>query len=312
MLPLNQIDSDDATPKTELRPLIDSIRSLGIVHPLLVRRRGSRYALVAGRKRLAAANVLRMATVPCLVHELDDTEAEAFANADNLGGTLAAPDTTNTAVVTAVRQLVTKHLASIRTAADAVGAGAPPMGRSTFDLIKAHAWRAARLSDVLDLLTGAPPPQGRDRSVGAIVDDVVEGFAPEGRLNQFSVTSQIRDDVSSKGLNAHDVSAGLAAALFAMLPLLEQTEHPALTVKAGAGGPSSVVLEVSQSDSPVSAGFAQHFFDDDAPTIRPGGYAAVAGALAVKALAERGGGTAAFEAQPQGGCALKLTLIRRP
>src|SRR5262249_40770446 len=61
-----------------------SIREHGIVHPLLVRSRDKRFSVVAGRRRLAAARILRLPAVPCLVHDLDDRQAAALASADNL------------------------------------------------------------------------------------------------------------------------------------------------------------------------------------------------------------------------------------
>jgi hypothetical protein len=46
MVPIGQIDADAAIPTADLRLLIESIRSYGIVHPLLVRRQTGRYAIV--------------------------------------------------------------------------------------------------------------------------------------------------------------------------------------------------------------------------------------------------------------------------
>src|SRR5262245_1963633 len=311
MLPIAQIDDEDATARVELRPLIESVRSHGIVHPLLVRRRGSRYTVVAGRRRLAAAHILRLTAVPCIVHELDDAQAAALAAADNLTTGLTPQDAERSPIPVAVRQVVADHLATIRTCADALANGLPAMSRSVFDLIRAHAWRAARLGDALDLLLNAPPPAGRDRSLSTIVDAVVEGFGPESRLNGFTLRAHIRDDLSLSGLNAHELLGGLSAALLATLPLVEHALRPTILIKGSAGASGSVVIDVTQSDASVSVGLARHYFDDDAPHTRPGGYAAAAGALAAKALAERYGGTATFEGAPHGGSTLRLTLVRR-
>jgi hypothetical protein len=311
MLPIAQIDDDESPPRTELRPLIESIRSHGIVHSLLVRRRGSRYAVVAGRRRLAVAHMLRLTSVPCIVHELDDAQAAALAAADNLTTSRAPEDAERSPIPMAIRQVVADHLATIRTCADALAVGLPAMSRSVVDLIRAHAWRAARLGDALDLLLNAPLPPGRDRSFSTIVDAVIEGFAPESRLNGFTIRSHVRDDLSLSGLSAHELLGGLSAALLATLPLVEHAMRPTILVKGAPGASGSVVIEVTQSDAPVSVGLARHYFDDDAPQSRPGGYAAVAGALAAKALAERYAGTATFEGVPSGGSTLKLTLVRR-
>jgi ParB family chromosome partitioning protein len=69
-VPISKIESHHEFSQSDLRPLIDSIRSQGVVQPLLVRRQHPLYLVVAGRKRLAAAQMLRLETVPCLVHDL--------------------------------------------------------------------------------------------------------------------------------------------------------------------------------------------------------------------------------------------------
>src|SRR5947208_4849328 len=111
MLPVDQIDSEGSFSQTELRQLIESIRAQGIVHPLLVRARGQRYVVVAGRRRLAGAQILALTSVPCLVHELDDAQAAALAAADNLATGSNSQRTEASPLPWAVRQIVAEHLA---------------------------------------------------------------------------------------------------------------------------------------------------------------------------------------------------------
>ena len=49
-----------------LRELAESVRRHGILQPLTVRRTGSGWELVAGERRLRAAKLAGLATVPCL------------------------------------------------------------------------------------------------------------------------------------------------------------------------------------------------------------------------------------------------------
>jgi hypothetical protein len=311
MVPLGQIDSDAAIPSGDLRLLIESIRTCGIVQPLLVRRRNARYAVVAGRKRFSAAQTLMLAAVPCLVHELDDTQALALASADNLVvGRAHHSSEQGSALAVVVREIVAHHLATITACSDLVSTGAPALTRPVFDLIRAHAWRAARLGDALNLITNAPQRPGRERALATIADDVIKGFEPESRLNDFTLRAQIRDDLSTSGLNDHDLLAGLSGAVLAVLPLVEHVVRPAVLIKGGAAGPGSVVLEVVQSDVAVPANATRHFLDDEMSNGRPGGYSAAAGALAAKALATRHGGTATFEATAHGST-LRMVLVRR-
>lgn len=73
-----------------LRSLADSINEHGIIEPLLVRRElGSssvspKYILIAGERRLRAAEILGMATVPCISIETGEIDAAILAIIENL------------------------------------------------------------------------------------------------------------------------------------------------------------------------------------------------------------------------------------
>lgn len=68
----------------ELAELAASIREVGILHPLVVRRVGDRYEVISGHQRLRAARLLGMETVPCRIVEATDEEAEAMLIDANL------------------------------------------------------------------------------------------------------------------------------------------------------------------------------------------------------------------------------------
>jgi len=69
----------------ELEQLASSIREAGVLEPLLVRRTGDgEYEIVAGERRWRAAQLAGLKEVPCLVRELDDTEAQIIALIENL------------------------------------------------------------------------------------------------------------------------------------------------------------------------------------------------------------------------------------
>lgn len=51
--------------------LASSIRRDGLVQPIVVQKAGVRFTLIAGERRLRAAKLAGMATVPCLVREID-------------------------------------------------------------------------------------------------------------------------------------------------------------------------------------------------------------------------------------------------
>ena len=67
-----------------IRELASSIAQHGILQPLTVRQTGSRYELVAGERRLRAAQMLRMAAVPCVIVRVSDRESALLALIENL------------------------------------------------------------------------------------------------------------------------------------------------------------------------------------------------------------------------------------
>ncbi|MDT8903350.1 nucleoid occlusion protein [Anaeroselena agilis] len=67
-----------------LHDLADSIREHGIIQPLLVRRNGDGYELIAGERRLRAAKLAGLAAVPAIVRELGDKEMAELAMIENL------------------------------------------------------------------------------------------------------------------------------------------------------------------------------------------------------------------------------------
>ena len=77
MLAIEEVDALAPEDKTDLSSLVQSIRAHGVLHPLLVRRAAAS-AVIAGRSRLAAARQADLPSVPCLVHEADDPEADAL------------------------------------------------------------------------------------------------------------------------------------------------------------------------------------------------------------------------------------------
>ncbi|HEY8414269.1 MAG TPA: ParB/RepB/Spo0J family partition protein [Thermaerobacter sp.] len=64
--------------------LVESIRQHGIVQPLLVRREGDGYRLVAGERRWRAAREAGLKVVPAVVREMSDTEMMEIALVENL------------------------------------------------------------------------------------------------------------------------------------------------------------------------------------------------------------------------------------
>ena len=88
-LPLERIARDGRQPRQSfdaaaLRALADSIRSDGVLQPVLVRRDGGGFRLIAGERRWRAAQLAGLHEIPAIVREATDAEAFALALVENL------------------------------------------------------------------------------------------------------------------------------------------------------------------------------------------------------------------------------------
>jgi ParB family chromosome partitioning protein len=68
----------------ELNELVDSIRERGVIQPLIVRRVGAKYELIAGERRWRASEEAGVATLPVIVRDAGDREVLELALIENL------------------------------------------------------------------------------------------------------------------------------------------------------------------------------------------------------------------------------------
>jgi len=70
--------------ETSLEDLRQSISEKGVLQPIIVRRKAGRYELVAGERRLRAAKLAEMGTIPAVLKQVSDAEALEIALVENL------------------------------------------------------------------------------------------------------------------------------------------------------------------------------------------------------------------------------------
>ena len=70
--------------KEKLKELSESIKKHGIIQPLVVRKKGLNYELVAGERRLRAARLAKLQTVPVLVREYDEKQMRELSLVENI------------------------------------------------------------------------------------------------------------------------------------------------------------------------------------------------------------------------------------
>lgn len=86
---IDLIEPSSAQPRTHfnearLEELAQSIRSNGVVQPILVRRRGARYQLIAGERRWRAAQRAGLQRIPAVVREIPDDKLLELALIENI------------------------------------------------------------------------------------------------------------------------------------------------------------------------------------------------------------------------------------
>ncbi len=96
LVPTAQIRANRYQPRSGfdragMEDLVRSVREVGILQPLVVRRAGDGYELIAGERRLRAAQEVGLEKVPVIVREAGEREALALALIENLQRSDLAP-----------------------------------------------------------------------------------------------------------------------------------------------------------------------------------------------------------------------------
>ena len=89
LVDIHLIDLNPQQPRKDFEPtalneLKESIKSNGVLQPILVRKKDSRYELIAGERRLRASRELGLIQVPILVKDVSDEKSLEIALIENL------------------------------------------------------------------------------------------------------------------------------------------------------------------------------------------------------------------------------------
>jgi len=88
-LAITKIDPNPLQPRTvfdaaRIHELANSIEANGIIQPLIVRRKGDRYELIAGERRLRAARIANLDQVPAIIQDYADDRLLEIALVENI------------------------------------------------------------------------------------------------------------------------------------------------------------------------------------------------------------------------------------
>jgi ParB family chromosome partitioning protein len=87
LVPIDQVDPNPNQPRQvmgDLSELIASIAEKGVIEPLVVRRRGDRFQIVAGERRYQASVQAGLRELPVVIRDVDDAEVIELALIENL------------------------------------------------------------------------------------------------------------------------------------------------------------------------------------------------------------------------------------
>lgn len=88
-LPIDKIQRGEYQPRKHfdeeaLQELANSISAQGVIQPIVVRKEGDHYELIAGERRWRAAQLAGLQSIPAVIKELDSQSAAAIALIENI------------------------------------------------------------------------------------------------------------------------------------------------------------------------------------------------------------------------------------
>jgi len=107
-----RLAQDDPT----LLDLTNSIKSIGLIYPLVVRAAGDTYQIISGHRRFAAVIELQWQTVPCVVRELTPGKRTETTLAENI----FRKDMTAVEVAASVKDAIDQELMTVAEMASAM------------------------------------------------------------------------------------------------------------------------------------------------------------------------------------------------
>ena len=86
---ISEIMPNPTQPRTQfddeaLEEWASSIRQLGVIQPITVKRDGSRYIIISGERRWRASQIVGLETLPAYIREADDENLHAMALVENI------------------------------------------------------------------------------------------------------------------------------------------------------------------------------------------------------------------------------------
>ena len=178
---VREIDTNALQPRkkfeeTSLNELAESIRVHGIVQPLIVKQKGSRYMIIAGERRFRAARLAGLTEVPVLVTDYDEAQIHEVSLIENIQRENLNP----VEEAAAIRFLMKQHDMTQEEVSGRLGKSRPAI---------ANALRLLQLPEsVIELLKSGALSAGHGRTLAGLTDNAqIEQLAKECVEREYSV-----------------------------------------------------------------------------------------------------------------------------
>ena len=272
---------------------IDSIKRHGVLQPLLVRSRGGRHVVIAGRKRLAAAVAAGLREVPCLVERVDDDEAQTLAAASNVAAIEpAAPRPAPAPAIDLPLGALAECLTAVASSAGLLSPGATLTQAVAVDLVRAEAARALQLLVAMRVLKGESPITRRPASLRMLVERTLERSASERRLRGVALDADLQATAPSTVWGDEELLlSAFGTLVMATAALTDAPYGRTVTLRAARGADDTYVVTAIH-DAELPHHWRSKLVDDSREPVRTGDAPAPALVLlrAARRIAELHGG----------------------
>jgi hypothetical protein len=247
---VHAIDAGDVTSTEPDASLVDSIKRVGVLEPLVIQRNNGRYTTITGQARLAAAKAAGLRDVPCLVHHIGDDKARILRDA--VVTRASAPEGPSTRLVRGCDAELAQSLSALGSCAGLLGAETPRLTRTVAaDLINAEVWRATCLLQAAAVLKDSVTVRRGQVYPRELVQRIVGSVAVQRRLRPVPVDVEVIVQDSRAVLADEELLVrGAGSLLLATMTLLDGVNGARVAIAAVAER-GRLVLSLSQSLIPA-------------------------------------------------------------
>lgn len=179
-----------------LNELSESLKAQGLVQPIVVRRQGDHYEIIAGERRWRAAKLAQFEKIPVIIR--DDKSGELQNDLASLVENLQREQLSPLELATAYERMISVHTMTQEQLAERVGVSRVNV---------ANHLRLLKLpQDVKDLLAAGKITEGHARSLLSLDNEKSMGEAAkkivEGKLSVREAEQQVRSIKANEGLQA--------------------------------------------------------------------------------------------------------------